>query len=213
MESYSITAGLYLYPTPAGAYYAICSREDDATRSFICNLFAQPVTNALTLEHLQHLMNQDDPQLCYELLLHCQNMNWVQGLTQERKYPSDLLENILPDLLKPLSESGKIILADRQGFYLSSYGFSQDIAEELAALSAELASVHERRPASLMKVMGITSHAWAMIDVFGNSQLGFWPLFIGENRFVLVIAGVPHFNQPEFVDLIWALSKRYADFN
>jgi hypothetical protein len=59
--------------------------------------------------------------------------------------------------------------------------------------------------------LGITSQSWAIVDAFGNSQIGFWPLFIGKNRFVLVISGVPHFNQPEMVDLVWALSVRYSE--
>jgi hypothetical protein len=102
------------------------------------------------------------------------------------------------------------LLADIQGFYLASHGFPHDVAEELSALSAELTNIHERRAVLLMDNLGVSSNAWALIDVFGNSQIGFWPLFIGSNRFVIVISGVPHFNQPEFVKLIWALSKRYA---
>jgi hypothetical protein len=57
------------------------------------------------------------------------------------------------------------------------------------------------------------SHAWAVVDFFGNSQVGFWPLFIGNNRFVVVISGIPHFNQPELVSLVWALTIRYAPEN
>jgi hypothetical protein len=59
--------------------------------------------------------------------------------------------------------------------------------------------------------MGLASNAWAVVDVFGNSHVGFWPLFIGQNRFVIAISGIPHFNQPDFVSLVWALSIRYAD--
>ncbi len=211
METFTLNQDLFLYPTPAGAYFAVCSKAKDDARQFLNNILFQPATLTLTLENLQRLTGNDNPHTCYELLHHCQEMNWVQGLNAERQYPSDLLENILPDLLNPMSESGQVILADMQGFYLASHGFNHELAEELSALSAELATVHERRPASIMKAMGISSHAWAMIDVFGNSQIGFWPLFIGDNRFVLVISGVPHFNQPEFVELVWALSKRYAD--
>jgi hypothetical protein len=110
-----------------------------------------------------------------------------------------------------MSESGKVLLADMQGFYLASHGFPHEVAEELSGLSAELATVHSRRSGVLMNNLGVANHSWGIIDVFGNSQIGFWPLFIGKNRFVLVISGVPHFNQPEFVDLIWALSIRYAE--
>jgi hypothetical protein len=33
---------------------------------------------------------------------------------------------------------------------------------------------------------------------------------VGEHRFALVTAGVPHLNQPELVDLVWLLHQRYG---
>jgi hypothetical protein len=191
MSAYTLTEGLYLYPTPAGAYYAVCSNDADKPKQFLRQLLLQPVTPALNLENLSHLTGVADPEKCLELLYHCQKLNWVQGLTAPEEFPADLLENILPGLLSKMSESGKVLLADMQGFYLASHGFPHEVAEELSGL-------------------GVASQAWGILDVFGNSQIGFWPLFVGKNRFVIVISGVPHFNQPEFVKLIWALSKRYA---
>jgi hypothetical protein len=134
----------------------------------------------------------------------------VQGLTAPLGYPSDALETILPDYLSKISENGKVLLAESEGFYLASHGFPHEVAEELSALSAEIATVHDRRSGLLMNNMGLASHAWAIIDVFGNSKVGFWPLFIDKNRFVIAIAGIPHFNHAEFVSLVWALSIRYA---
>lgn len=210
MSAYTLTEGLYLYPTPAGAYYAVCANDADKPRQFLRQLLLQPVTPALNYENLSHLAGVTDPEKCNELLYHCQKLSWVQGLTSPEEYPSDLLENILPGLLAKMSESGKVLLADMQGFYLASHGFPHEVAEELSGLSAELSTVHERRSGLLMNNLGVSGQAWGIIDVFGNSQIGFWPLFIGQNRFVIVISGIPHFNQPEFVKLIWALSKRYA---
>jgi hypothetical protein len=62
----------------------------------------------------------------------------------------------------------------------------------------------------LINNLGINSHAWAIVNAFGCSQIGFWPLFIGKHTFVIAIAGIPHFNQAEFVSLIWMLSVRYT---
>ncbi len=208
---YNVTEGLYLYPTPAGAYYAAFTNESDKSRKFIRQIFLQPVTPVLNLDNLQKMTGINDPQKCYELLHHCQKLSWIQGLESVREYPSDLLENILPALLNKMSESGKVLLADMQGFYLASHGFPHEVAEELSALSADIATIYDRRSGLLTNNLGIPSHAWAIVDVFGNSQIGFWPLFIGKNRFVIAISGVPHFNQPDFVDLIWALSMRYAE--
>lgn len=210
MSQYALSQGLYIYPTPAGAYYAVCSRDIDKSRQFLRNLLLEPSTPLLNIENLQQLMGQEDEQKCLELLHHCQKLGWIQGLPKVRHYPDGTLEEILPGLLSALSENGKVLLADQQGFYLASQGFPHEVAEELSALSAEIATVHERRSGLLINNMGLGSHAWAVVDVFGNSQVGFWPLFIGKNRFVLAISGIPHFNQPEFVSLAWVLTSRYA---
>ena len=210
MSRYTLTEDLFLYPTPAGAYYAVCADADDKARQFLRALLLKPVTPALNSANLIPLMGFDDLEKCYELLHHCQKLNWVQGLDEPREYPADSLDAILPDLLSKMSESGKVLLADIQGFYLASHGFPHEAAVELSGLSAELTNVYERRSGLLLNNLGFVSQAWGILDVFGNSQIGFWPLFVGKNRFVIVICGVPHFNQPEFVKLIWALSKRYA---
>jgi len=210
MSNYTLTEGLYLYPTPAGAYYAVSSEETDRPREFLRKLLRQKETQALTIENLQLLMDSNNEQKCLELLHHCQRLRWVEGLSSVLERPEGALEDILPGYLSKLSESGKVLIAERQGFYLATHGFPHEVAEELSALSAEIATVHDRRAGLLVNNMGISSHTWAIVDVFGNSEVGFWPLFIANNRFVIAISGIPHFNQPEFVSLVWALSIRYT---
>lgn len=209
-SEYTLAEGLYLYPTPAGAYYAVSSLEMDKPRQFLRRLLQYPETPLLTLDNLRRLMNYDDEKKCLELLHHCQKLRWIQGLDQPEEYPLGSLEDILPGMLSKLSENGKVLLAEKQGFYLATHGFPHEVAEELSALSAEIATIHERRSGLLINNMGLVSHAWAIVDAFGNSEVGFWPLFISNNRFVVAIYGIPHFNQPEFVSLVWALSIRYA---
>ena len=155
-------------------------------------------------------MANDDSEKCLALLQKCQQLGWVQGLKEERKAPSGSLEQMLPELLSKISEDGKILLADDQGFYLASNGYPHEVAEEISALSAELGVIHERRAGLLMKNMGLNSHAWAVVNACGNSQLGFWPLFIGKTQFVIALSGIPHFKQSEFISLVWLLSARYA---
>ncbi len=211
MSHYSLTEGLYLYLTPAGAYYAVSSMDKDKPRQFLKNILLQQQTPSLNLETLHSLTENDDEQKCLELLHHCQKLGWVQGIESVKQYPAGALEDILPDLLGGISENGKVLLADKEGIYLVSIGFPHEVAEELSALSAEIATVHDRRSGLLRNNMGLGSNAWAVVDVFGNSHVGFWPLFIGQNRFVIAISGIPHFNQPDFVSLVWTLSIRYAD--
>lgn len=209
MDTHKLIDGLYLYPSPAGAYYAISAPEADKPRRFLLRLLQQEQTPTLTLQQLQKLTEIDNEEKALQLLLYCQKLGWVQGVDSPILSPQGALEEILPDLLGRISESGKVLLADDQGFYLACSGFAHEVAEELSALSAELATVHKRRSGLLINNMGISSHAWAIVDPFGNSQIGFWPMFVGTHRFVLAITGVPHFNQAEFVTLAWALITRY----
>ncbi|MEN8260508.1 MAG: hypothetical protein ABFS02_07965, partial [Pseudomonadota bacterium] len=102
------------------------------------------------------------------------------------------------------------LLSDNEGFQLASSGFTHEVAEELSAMSAELSKLHERRSGLLLNNMGLNSSAWGVVDAGGNSKVGFWPMSIGKHKFVLVISGIPHFNQPNFVDLVWTLSTRYS---
>jgi hypothetical protein len=211
MSKYKLVEGLYIYPTPAGAYYAVSSTEDDKSRRFLKRLLQQKQTPSLTLENLLMLQdNSEDEEKAFELLHHCQKLGWVQGLDAVKEFPQGALEDILPSFLKKISENGKVLLADDQGFYLALSGFVHEVAEELSALGAEISTLHMRRSGLLMSNMGLGSHAWAVVNAAGKSQVGFWPVFIGKNRFVITVSGMPHFNQPEFVSLAWALSIRYS---
>ena len=210
MSRYSLNEGLFLYPTPSGTYHTVSSEETDKSRQLIRALLEQEKTPPLDIENLRRLSNMDDNEKCLQLLHHCQKLGWVQGVKQEINYPQEALENVLPELLNKISGTSKILLADNQGFYLASNGFVHEVAEELSALSAEIATVQERRSGVLMNNLGLASHAWAVVDVAGNSQIGFWPVFVGSHRFVITISGMPHFNHPDFVTLMWALSIRYA---
>ena len=70
MSQYSLAEGLYLYPTPAGAYYAASSVESDKPRQCLKNILQQQQTPSLTIETLQSLMGHDDEKKCLELLHH-----------------------------------------------------------------------------------------------------------------------------------------------
>lgn len=210
MPSYSLTTEYYLLPTPAGAFYAASSDNSEPARNLLFELLSYSQSQQITPERLSSWLNITDQQAALELLYRMQSIGWVQGSTEPRQAPTGMLVETLPTLLPELSTSGKALLADQQGFYLATHGFSHETAEELSALSADLAALHERHRGLLQNNLGLSSSAWAVVDASGNGQLGFWPLYIGEQRFVLILAGMPRFNQPSFVDLIWSLNKRYS---
>jgi hypothetical protein len=49
-----------------------------------------------------------------------------------------------------------------------------------------------------------------MVNASGYSEIGFWPLYFGDEYFILVVGGLPRFNQEAFTTLLWTLGVRYG---
>lgn len=208
---YRLREGLYVLPTPAGAYYAVSGPGDEPPRRLLRALMRGDASAALSQDALIAWTGAEDSETAMDVLYHVQCLAWMEGFDEPQHAPTKALEDVLPQLLAPLSQSGRVLLADAQGFYVAAAGFTHETAEELSAVSADLASLHGRHRGLLSNNLGLNTSAWALVDAAGNSQVGFWPIHVGTHRFVLVIGGVPRLNQPPLTQLIWALSKRYAD--
>ena len=209
MPDYELIPGLYLAPSPAGAYYAASSANPDVSRRILLSLMAEQASPELTAESLPALTGLElAPAL--EYLHRMQSMNLVQGLREPRRMLDGALEKVLPGILADLAGRNKALLADEQGFYLASHGFHHETAEELAGLSADLGTLHQRHQGLISGNLSLQTSAWALISAGGNSEIGFWPLYIGQQRFVLILTGLPNLNQAATVDLVWALAQRYG---
>lgn len=208
--SLSLPEDLYWLPTPEGAYYAVASSEETPQRRFLCRLLSQTETPRLTNESLPVWSEGSTPKEFLTLLNQLRARQWVQGLSSRMTVIDRPLEDIMPGLLTGLSDGGHALLADSQGFYIASSGFPHQTAEELAALSADLMTLHQRHQALLAEQLRIGQQSWGLIDAGGHSRLGIWPLHIGRHCFALVLSGIPHFNHPNFVQLVWFLMNRYS---
>jgi hypothetical protein len=200
----------YLLPTPAGALNAASEPSDDPLRRFMAALLAHPETPSVAETGFLHWSGFDHLDEAYAWLSRMQELGWLEGLAAPRRALEGSVETILLELLPHLTRSGKVLLADSHGFQVGSLGFAHEVAEEISALSADIAALHQRRRGSLNRNLGLSGGAWGLIDAAGQSQLGFWPLYAGRERFVLVVAGMPTFNRPQLVDLVWVLHQRYA---
>ncbi len=201
----------YILPTPAGAYYCISSRETEPAKQFLQKLMTENETMKLDAETLGHLFEGETINQ-QQLLQHINKLKWLQGFDQAIQILPGTIEQALPDILQPLSSEGKALLADDQGLYLASTGFTHEAAEELSALSGDLSSLYVRHQGIIKGNLNIKSSAFSIVDAAGYSQLGFWPIYIGDLMFVLVISGAPRFDQVAFVNLIWSLHKRYFNY-
>jgi hypothetical protein len=206
----SLKSGLYLEPTPAGAYFASSSPSDEPARRLLLGVMSEKKLPASDISRLSLWSGQPGNE-ALELVKRLQELGWLSGSDKSLSVPEGPLEEILPGLLSKVSIIGKALLADDQGFYLSTSGIPHEAAEALSAVSADLSSLYVRHQRLLAKNLGLKEQAWTLADAAGNSQLGFWPLYIGQLRFVLIIQGRPTLNQPAFRDLVWVLSLRYSE--
>ncbi|MBK1674167.1 hypothetical protein CKO35_12805 [Ectothiorhodospira shaposhnikovii] len=200
----------YILPTPAGAFYSVAGPEQDAPRLLLRRMLSGEMSPRLSLPELMRWTGTGTAEEALEMLYYVQSLGWVEGFATARQAPQGALESVLPGLLAPLSDNGKVLLADPQGFHVASVGFNHETTVELSAASADLATLYERHSGLLRHNMGLGTGAWALVDAAGNSRVGFWPLHIADQRFVLVIVGVPRLNQQALTELVWALLKRYA---
>jgi hypothetical protein len=207
-SEFNLSLPCYLAPTPAGAFYAVQGGVKDNVGRYLLFLLAQDETPLFNEQHLQHLHEDNDTAL--QILYRLQQLGYIQALEQPEQAAQGALEDVLPKYLDKLSSTGKVILSDEQGFYLAMSGFVHENAEELSALSAGLHEIYQRHKALLQNNLGVKTSALGLIDVAGNSEVGFWPLFFARTRFSLIIADVPRFNSKEFVQIINYLAIRYS---
>ena len=201
---------LYLQPTPAGAYYAVGSPEATAERRLLLALMSGASSHRPSLADLARWTQQRTEQDTLAVVYRAQERGWLEGFRQPQGPPPGPLEPIADRALQVLSSTGHGLLADAQGFCIASRGFDSTASDFLAAVSADIASMHERHAAYLADASGTATGAWALVDMAGNSRVGFWPLFVGDHRFVLALGGLPALNHPALVELVWSLTVRYG---
>ena len=210
MSDFTSSDDLYMGVTPGGSFYAVQSDADEFGREFLLKLLSVSETPAFNLEIAQDLCGLDSETETLEFIHLLQEAGFIYGQKERELAPTGNLESMLPGILESLSDDGRAVLAEGQGLYLGSSGFPHEAAEELAALSASLTAIYRRHKDVLRGNLGYTQRAWGLIDAAGNSEIGFWPLYIGGDRFTLIVGGMPQLNQPAFTQLVWALERRYG---
>lgn len=200
----------YFQVTPSGAYYATLNTEPEALRALLLQLLSAdthiPYISSL-LQKLTGMGEQDAQALLDKAVQH----GFVDLPQNPEPIASGTIEQLLPEYLPQLAD-GRVLLADDQGFCLGQSGFGAEEAEAVAGMAADLVSMHERHQALLGRHLGFDGSSWALVDAVGQSELGFWTLHVGEQKFLLILEGMPHLNRQPFVDLMSVLIRRYLDY-
>ncbi|MGY8871767.1 MAG: hypothetical protein ACKVJE_15120 [Pseudomonadales bacterium] len=200
----------YLQVTPSGAYYATVNSQPDDARALLLQLMSSEVAIEHSLEIFAELADLDK-ELADSLFKRLVARRFLALVREPIAPRQGSLESTLSDILLTLSATGKVVLGDDQGFCLGSSGFDRDHADALAALAADLISLHQRHHLLLNKELQLMGESWGLLDPVGNSMLGVWIIHMGSQSFAIVIHGQPNLNQHQFVELISALASRYLD--
>ena len=209
----SLQSNLYPKITPAGAYYAVSSSQPSASRTLLYGLLRASVEDKISSEKLLAWADTSDIGTALSLLYRLQRLEFLYG--DEEKSANDTLvsDDELPTLLAELSNIGKALLADENGLYFANSGFHHESAEEMGLMAKEVSVVAERHSLLVKNNLNIHHNAWGICDPSGQSELSFFPLYVGSTKFMLVIGGQPDLNKEAFVSLAKVLYNRYVNYH
>jgi len=191
----------YLTVTPAGCFYAVENSEPTIARQLLHRILGARLSPAMS----------DYGGLDKDSILALQRSGFIIFNSAPVTLPEGSLASLLPKVLPALSERERVVLTEsHQGLYLDFSGVSREDAEELAVMAAGFSALAAKRSSLLGGQLSITSRAFGVVDPAGNSEIGFWPLYISDKVFTLIVAGIPRFNTVQFCTLVWALVERYG---
>ncbi|CDQ10028.1 conserved protein of unknown function [Acidithiobacillus ferrivorans] len=209
IELVATSADLYGEVTPAGAFYATSSPDQEGNRAILLYILREGHRAPFSIKAAQRWTQAANAEEALRSIFRLQRLGLLRGTEHPRQQEDKRLEDALPPLLAQLSDVHKTLLADENGFYLAAAGYTHEAAEELAGLSADLLSLQARHGRLLKNNLRINTETWGLLDPAGRSELGFWPLFIGQQRFMLVVSGTPRLQDQSFVTLVQDLGNRY----
>lgn len=204
----SLQANLYPRITPAGAYYAVSNNTVSASRTLLHGLLKANPNELISAEKLLAWSDTSDINVALNLLYRLQRLEFLYGDEVPSQEHITLTDEQLPDLLAQFSNSGRALLADKNGLYFANAGFHHETAEEVGILASDVVDVGERHQLLLKNNLNIHHTAWGICDPSGQTDLTFFPLYVGQNKLILVVGGVPDLNKEAFVSLIKVLSNR-----
>ncbi len=194
----------YLSLTPAGCFHAVQSPKRTDERRLLLHLLSRPASTTV------EVIAADDESFMPQLA-QLARAGFLHSGEKPETLPETNLSDLLPTLLPALSQRGRVVLTEsRQGLFLDYCGVTRDQAEELAVLASSLRAIADQRSTLLSGQLAVHSRAFGIVDPAGNSEIGFWPLHIGDNVFTLTILGIPRFNIEAFRLLVWVLVERYG---
>ena len=206
MEStLALQSNLYPKVTPAGAFYAVSSSAHSASRILLANILQADVHDMITTENLSAWAQAEDSHEALTLLYRLQRLEFLYGEEQPSSMMVKVTAEGFEDILGQLSDNDKALLVDQDGFYFANIGFNHETAEEVANLASEATRLVEKHSLLVKNNLNIYHNTIGICDPSGQSELSFFPLYVGDIKYILVIAGMPLLNSEAFVTLVRSL--------
>ncbi|MFK5985269.1 MAG: hypothetical protein QM479_07565 [Pseudomonadota bacterium] len=208
--SVQLNTQLYAAPTSAGVAYATASASSSKQRDFLYQLIIHSHEQKITASLLKKWASEQSIQAAVKIFYRLQQLDYITGTTEQPEAISTgPLDNIVSHLIAALSNNNKAVLSDSNGLYIASSSYPHEVAEELAAMSVDLYGLYNRHQKLLVNNLNIATQAIAMVAPDGYSQLGFWPLHLGESVFFLILGGMPRLQHKNFSELVKLLATKY----
>lgn len=198
----------YLLPTPAGALRATTPRPGP-DREVLRALLRAETTPVRSATGVAALDWRGDADGLAGLLTELVDQGLVEVSPRPYRLGDKKVELVLPTLLERLSARGRGLLADNEGFLVSSVGYDDEVAVNMAALVAEVVDFDRRWRHRLGPGETGPLPVWWTNWPGADDRLGLFILSIGDVPFVLVVEGELQLRDPAFVWLVWSLSHRY----
>ena len=211
MAELSLSGGLFAELTAAGAYYAMTTPATSREHlPFLWNVMREGSTTFFSEAAAQRWTDTPDPKTALEQVWRWQRMGLIRG-TSEPMAPETLgMDDVLPALLVRLSSTSKGLIASANGMVMSSVGYRHETAEELAGFAVTFMACQEKAHRLLRNNLRIHTEGLGLIDAAGESDLGFWPMYIMDERWVLTLAGEPRLQDRALLRMVMALDLRYG---
>ncbi|WP_037586166.1 hypothetical protein [Stenoxybacter acetivorans] len=202
-----------LYPkvTPAGAYYAVSNTGRSASRMLLASILQADVSEVLTEDKLKQWAETDDINTALSLLYRLQRLEFLYGERQASSRLVKVTADEFDGILGQLSDNNRALLVDKDGFYFANAGFNHETAEEVANLASETVRLMERHSLLIRNNLNIYNTAMGICDPTGQSELTFFPFYVGDVKNILATSGMPLLNGEAFVTLVRSLYVLVGD--
>jgi hypothetical protein len=200
---------VYIQVTPAGAFYCLSEKDkNNASRKILSNIMLHGDQQKASMDMVKIITEIDNEDTAADELIRLQKIGFIGGFSFPHPKVSGNMETVMPSLLKTLSDKGRSLLSDNNGFYLCASSIPHESAENLAAMSADLMRVQATHERLLANNLHIPASGWGMIGPSGLSTLGIWPLYVNDNEFLLTVIGVPKLQGLGLVQMAtWMIEK------